>query len=149
MQRQLWCIEGGDGMPIEDEEIIEQILRKAKTIAVVGASPKPWRDSGSIAQFLAGHGYTVIPVNPAYDDVLGMKCYPTLASIGSTVDIVDIFRRPEEVLPIIDEAIAIGASTVWMQLDVVNVEAAKRAEKAGLNVIMDKCIAVEHRRLIR
>ncbi|MGA3244593.1 MAG: CoA-binding protein [Bacteroidota bacterium] len=136
-------------MPLEDDGMIEQILRKAKTIAVVGASPKPWRDSGSIAQFLAGRGYTVLPVNPAYGDVLGMKCYPNLASIDAKIDIVDIFRRPEEVLPIIDEAIEIGASTVWMQLEVVNTEAAKRAEEAGLNVIMDRCIAVEHRRLIR
>jgi predicted CoA-binding protein len=78
-----------------------------------------------------------------------MKCYPDLASVGSKIDIVNVFRKPEEVLPIIDDAIAIGASTVWMQLGVVNAEAAKRAEDAGLNVIMDKCIAVEHRRLIR
>ena len=136
-------------MPIDDDRIIGDILRKAKTIAVVGASPKPWRDSGSIARFLAGRGYVVLPVNPAYQDILGMKCYPDLATGGSKIDIVNVFRRPEEVLPIIDEAIAIGASTVWMQLGVINAEAAKRAEDAGLNVIMDKCIAVEHRRLIR
>ncbi len=136
-------------MPIEDDKMIGQILRTANTIAVVGASPKPWRDSGSIAQFLKARGYTVIPVNPAYNDVLGMKCYPDLASTKAQIDIVDIFRKPEEVLPLIDEAIAVGASTVWMQLEVVNEEAAQRAEKAGLNVIMDKCIAVEHRRLIR
>ena len=78
-----------------------------------------------------------------------MKCYPDLASAGSEIDIVNVFRKSEEVLPIIDEAVAIGASTVWMQLGVINAEAAKRAEDAGLNVIMDKCIAVEHRRLIR
>ncbi|TSA25205.1 CoA-binding protein [bacterium] len=136
-------------MPIDDDRIIGDILRKAKTIAVVGASPKPWRDSGSIARFLAGRGYVVLPVNPAYLDILGMKCYPDLATGGSKIDIVNVFRKPEEVLPIIDEAIAIGASTVWMQLGVINAEAAKRAEDAGLNVIMDKCIAVEHRRLIR
>jgi hypothetical protein len=136
-------------MPIDDDRIIGDILRKAKTIAVVGASPKPWRDSGSIARFLAGRGYVVLPVNPAYQDILGMKCYPDLAAGGSKIDIVNVFRKPEEVLPIIDEAIAIGASTVWMQLGVINAEAAKRAEDAGLNVIMDKCIAVEHRRLIR
>jgi predicted CoA-binding protein len=136
-------------MPIEDDWIIEKILRNAKTVAVVGASPKPGRDSGSIAQFLAGRGYTVLPVNPAYNDVLGMKCYPDLASTGSKIDIVDIFRKSEEVLPIIDDAIAIGASTIWMQLEVVNEDAAQRAEEAGLNVIMDRCIAVEHRRLIR
>lgn len=136
-------------MPIDDDRIIGDILRKAKTIAVVGASPKPWRDSGSIARFLAGRGYVVLPVNPAYQDILGMKCYPDLASVGSEIDIVNVFRNPEEVLPIIDEAIAIGTSAVWMQLGVINAEAVKRAEDAGLNVIMDKCIAVEHRRLIR
>ena len=136
-------------MPIEDDKKIEEILRKAKTIAVIGASPKPWRDSGSIAQFLVGKGYKVIPVNPKYHEVIGLKCYPDLKSIGSAVDIVDIFRKPEEVLPVVDEAIAIGANTVWMQLGVVNVEAAERAEKAGLHVIMDRCIAVDHRALIR
>ena len=136
-------------MPLEDDKTIGEILRKAKTIAVVGASPKPWRDSGRIAEFLARKGYTVLPVNPGYADVLGMKCFPDLTSTQTPIDIVDIFRKPEEILPIIDEAIAVGASTVWMQLDVVNDEAAKRAEKAGLNVIMDRCIAIEHRRLVR
>jgi uncharacterized protein len=136
-------------MPIEDERVIGSILRKAHTIAVVGASPKPGRDSGTIASFLAAKGYTVIPVNPVYPEVLGMKCYPDLRSIGSPVDIVDIFRNPDEVLPIIDEAIATGAKTVWMQLGVVNAEAAKKAEQAGIQVIMDRCIAVDHRRLVR
>lgn len=136
-------------MPIEDDKRIESVLRKAKTIAVVGASPKPERDSGRIAQFLAGEGYNVIPVNPAYQEVLGMKCYPDLKSIGSAIDIVDIFRKSEEVMPVVEEAIAVGASTVWMQLDVVNIEAAGRAEQAGLKVIMDRCIAVEHRRLVK
>ena len=136
-------------MPIEGDEAIETILRNARTIAVVGASPKPGRDSGTIASFLAAKGYTVMPVNPAYQEVLGMKCYPDLTSIGSPVDIVDIFRNPHEVMPIIDEAIATGAKTVWMQLGVVNVEAAKKAEQAGIQVIMDRCIAVEYRRLVR
>jgi predicted CoA-binding protein len=136
-------------MPIEDDKAIETILRKARTIAVVGASPKPGRDSGVIASFLAGKGYTVIPVNPAYQEVLGMKCYPDLASIGSPVDIVDVFRNPNEVMPIIDEAIATGAKTVWMQLGVINDEAAEKAEGAGIQVIMDRCIAVDHRRLVR
>jgi predicted CoA-binding protein len=136
-------------MPIEDERVIETILRTARTIAVVGASPKPGRDSGSIASFLAAKGYVVIPVNPVYQEVLGMKCYPDLASIGSPVDIVDIFRNPDDVLPIIDEAIATGAKTVWMQLGVVNTEAAEKAERAGMQVIMDRCIAVDYRRLVR
>ena len=136
-------------MPIEDERTIERILRKSKTIAVVGASPKPWRDSGRIAEFLIERGYNVIPVNPKYKEVLGRKCYPDLKSIGAKIDIVDVFRRSEEVLPVVEEAIAVGATTIWMQLGVVNVEAAKRAEKAGLGVIMDRCIAIEHRALIR
>jgi len=136
-------------MPIEGDNAIETILRKAQTIAVVGASPKPGRDSGTIASFLAAKGYTVIPVNPIYQEVLGMKCYPDLTSIGSPADIVDIFRNPDEVLPIIDEAIAMGAKTVWMQLGVVNTEAAKKAEQAGIQVIMDRCIAVEYQRLVR
>jgi uncharacterized protein len=136
-------------MPLEDDQQIESLLRTTKTIAVVGASPKPWRDSGSIAQFLAARGYKVYPVNPAYQEVLGMKCYPDIKSIGSKIDMVDIFRRPEEVLPIIEESIAVGAKSVWMQLGVINEEAAKRAEDGGLSVVMDRCIAIEHRRLIR
>jgi hypothetical protein len=136
-------------MPIEDDNAVETILRKARTIAVVGASPKPGRDSRTIASFLAAKGYAVFPVNPVYQEVLGMKCYPDLTSIGSPVDIVDIFRKPNEVMPIIDEAIATGAKTVWMQLGVVNAEAAKKAEQAGIQVIMDRCIAVDYRRLVR
>jgi hypothetical protein len=136
-------------MPIEDDAAIREILKRSKTIAVVGASPKPGRDSGTIADYLARKGYTVIPVNPAYAEIFGKKCFPDLTSIGAPVDIVDIFRRPDEVMPIVDEAIRIRAGTIWMQLDVVNEDAARRAEEAGLNVIMDRCIAVEYRRLVQ
>jgi predicted CoA-binding protein len=136
-------------MPIVDDEAIKEILKSSTSIAVVGASPKPGRDSGTIAHYLARKGYSVIPVNPAYTEVLGMRCFPDLTSIGAPVDIVDIFRRPDEVLPIVEEAIKIGAGTVWMQLDVVNDEAARRAEEAGLKVVMDRCIAVEYRRLVQ
>jgi predicted CoA-binding protein len=136
-------------MPIVDDEAIKEILESSTSIAVVGASPKPGRDSGTIAHYLARKGYSVIPVNPAYTEVLGMRCFPDLTSIGAPVDIVDIFRRPDEVLPIVEEAIKIGAGTVWMQLDVVNDEAARRAEEAGLKVVMDRCIAVEYRRLVQ
>ncbi len=117
----------------------------AKTIAVVGASPKPWRDSGSIAEFLSRKGYTVFPVNPKYHEVLGMPCFPDLAAVPEKIDIVDIFRNPDEVEPVVDEAIAVGARCVWMQLGVINKHAAEKAEAAGLDVVMDKCIAVEHR----
>jgi len=112
---------------------IKLILSTAKTIAVVGASPKPWRDSGSIAMFLIEKGYKVYPVNPKYEEI----------------DIVDIFRKSEEVEPIIDEAISVGAKSVWMQLGVVNEQAAAKADAAGLKVIMDRCIAIEHRALMR
>jgi predicted CoA-binding protein len=136
-------------MPTNNDKAIEKILRDAKTIAVVGASPKPGRDSGPIALFLGSRGYTVFPVNPLYQEVLGMKCYPSLNEIGSAVDIVDVFRRPEELMPIVDEAIAAGTKSLWLQLGVVNEEAAAKAERAGLTVVMDRCIAVEYRRLVR
>ncbi len=138
-----------ESVPIEDENEIASILKKSKTIAVVGASPKPWRDSGSIGQYLIHKGYEVFPVNPKYEEVLGKKCYPDLKSVPKEIDIVDIFRNPDEVEQIIDEAIAVKAKTVWMQLGVVNEKASSKAEKAGLQVVMDHCIAVEHSRLIK
>ncbi len=134
---------------ITKEEDLRTLLSEAKTIAVVGASPKPWRDSGAIAEFLVKKGYKVFPVNPQYQEVLGMKCYPDLKSIPEPIDIVDIFRNPDDVMPVIDEAISVGAKSVWMQLNVVNDQAAQKAEMAGLGVVMDLCIAVEHRALIR
>ena len=134
-------------MLTSDDEL-RTLLKKSKTIAVVGASPKPWRDSGSIAEFLKKKEYTVYPVNPQYQEVLGMKCYPDLRSIPEKIDIVDIFRNPDEVDPIIDESIAVGATAVWMQFHVVNESAAAKAERAGLDVVMDRCIAIEHRALI-
>ncbi|HET7152215.1 MAG TPA: CoA-binding protein [Candidatus Kapabacteria bacterium] len=126
---------------------MKSLLQTAKNIAVVGASTKPWRDSNGIMEYLLKEGYNVIPVNPSYDAVLGKKCYPDLKSIPEVIDIVDIFRNPAEVMPIIDEAIAIHAKAVWMQLTVVNEEAKKKAQDAGLAVVMDHCILIEHRRL--
>ncbi|MDE3058017.1 MAG: CoA-binding protein [Bacteroidota bacterium] len=133
---------------VEAEKDILALLASAKTIAVVGASPKPWRDSGSIAAFLSRAGYKVFPVNPKYHEVLGMKCFPDLSSVPENIDIVDIFRNPDDVEPVIDEAIAVGARSVWMQLGVINERAAQKAEAAGLNVVMDRCIAVEYRALM-
>lgn len=135
-------------MLTKDNEL-KDLLTKTKTIAVVGASPKPWRDSGEITLFLVRKGYTVYPVNPKYDEVHGMKCYPDLKSIPEKIDMVDIFRNPDEVEPVIDEAIAVGAKSIWMQLGVVNETAAQKAEKGGLEVVMDRCIAVDHRALMR
>jgi predicted CoA-binding protein len=136
-------------MPIEDDEVIRKILNETKTIALVGASKKPYRDSYRIGQFLVSRGYTVFPVNPNYTEIEGEKCYPDLFSIGRPIDIVDVFRAPDAVGEIVDDAVAVQAKTVWMQLGVVNEKAAHKAEFAGIAVIMDRCIAVEYARLIK
>ncbi|HUL43823.1 MAG TPA: CoA-binding protein [Bacteroidota bacterium] len=128
---------------------IRSVLRNAKTIAVVGASPKPWRDSNSIMQFLQSAGYTVFPVNPKYAEILGRQCFPSVRQIPEKIDIVDIFRRSDAVLPIVEDAVAVHAKTVWMQLGVINEDAAQLARDAGLSVIINKCIAVEYRSLVR
>jgi predicted CoA-binding protein len=135
-------------MPVERDDILREILANAKTIAVVGASQKPWRDSNSIAQFLMNRGYAVFPVNPKYDEVLGVTCYASLRDVPEQIDIVDVFRQSDAVPALVDEAIAVGAKTLWLQLGVVHEEAAHRAEQAGLNMVMDHCIAVAYRRLM-
>ncbi len=134
-------------MPIEDDAAIRRILQTAKTVAVVGASTKPYRDSNRIADFLIRQGYTVIPVNPAYAETNGLKCYPDLRSVPVPIDIVDVFRNPDEIDDTVDEAIAVKARTLWLQLGVVNEAAARRAEAAGIQVIMDHCIAIDYQRL--
>ncbi len=136
-------------MPIEDDGIIKEILAAAKTIAVVGASSKPWRDSHRIAQYLKDQGYSVIPVNPTYESIDGEKCYPDLKSVAVAIDIVDVFRNPDAVDAVVDDAIAAKAKIVWLQLGVINEGAAQKAERAGLKVVMDHCIAIDHSRLVR
>jgi hypothetical protein len=136
-------------MPIDDDIQIKQILSSTKTIAVVGASNKPERDSHRITDVLIRSGYTVFPVNPAYSETNGVKCYPDLKSIPAPIDLVDVFRNPEAVDEIVDESIQVKAKVLWLQLGVINDRAAKRAEEAGMKVVMDHCIAVDHRRLIR
>jgi uncharacterized protein len=135
-------------MPIEDDAIIQKILTTTKTIAVVGASSKPLRDSLRIAQYLKRQGYIVLPVNPSYTEIDGQKCYPSLTSINTPIDLVDVFRNPDMVDEIVEEAIAIKAKTIWFQLGVVNTRAAQKAEKAGLQVVMNHCIAIDHTRLL-
>ncbi len=136
-------------MPVlNDDSAIASLLRASRSIAVIGASDKPYRDSFTIARYLISAGYTVYPVNPTVPSVLGLRAYPDLGSIGAPVDIVDVFRRPDLVPPIVDEAIATGARSVWFQLGVVNPEATLRASRNGLTVVEDRCIMVEHRRLI-
>jgi predicted CoA-binding protein len=132
----------------EQLAIIRGVLEDSKTIAVVGLSPKPHRPSHQVARYLMTAGYTIIPVNPGQDTILGLPCYPDLRAIPTKVDMVDIFRRPEAVLPIVDDAIAIGARFVWMQLGIVNREAAAKAEAAGLIVIMDRCTKIDHMNLL-
>ena len=127
---------------------IRHILKDSKTIAVVGLSPKSHRPSHQVAQYLMEAGYTIIPVNPGQDTILGRTCYPNLRDIPTPVDMIDIFRRPEEVVPIVEDAIAIGAKFIWMQEGIVNEEAAAKAEAAGLSVIMDRCTKIDHINLL-
>jgi predicted CoA-binding protein len=131
----------------EDINTLRRILRQSKTIAVVGLSANWWRPSFFAAKYMQEHGYRMIPVNPQYPQVLGQKCYASLREIPEKVDIVDCFRRSEDIGPIADEAIAIGAKVLWMQLGVINHEAADKARKAGLDVVMDRCVKIEHARL--
>ena len=127
---------------------IRKVLRESKTIAVVGLSPKPNRPSHQVARYLMEVGYTVIPVNPGQDIILGQTCYSNLRDIPTPVDMVDIFRRQEEVVPIVEDAIGIGARFIWMQQGIVNEEAAEKAEAAGLIVIMDRCTKIDHMNLL-
>ena len=128
--------------------IEEDILNKYHNIAVVGVSANPRRPSCRVAEYLSRHGYNVIPVNPGVKEILGKTSYPNLSSIPEPVDVVDIFRNPADIMPIIDEAIKIGAKAVWMQEGVINEAAAAKARDAGLLVVMDKCMRKEHLRLI-
>jgi len=127
---------------------IRRILTDSKTIAVVGLSPKPQRPSHQVARYLMAAGYAIIPVNPGQDTILGLPCYPSLKAIPTQVDMVDIFRRSEAVLPIVEDAIAIGAKFIWMQEGIVHKEAAAKAEAAGLIVIMDRCTKIDHMNLL-
>jgi uncharacterized protein len=126
---------------------ISDLLAASHTIAVVGLSGKRFRPSYGVAEYMKRSGYRIIPVNPHEAEVLGEKCYPDLESIPETVDIVDIFRRSEFVPDLVESAIRIGAKVIWMQEGVVHEEAARRAEAAGLAVVMDRCILKDHRRL--
>lgn len=127
---------------------IASVLRSARTIAVVGLSSKRFRPSHGVAEYMQSAGYRIIPVNPFETEVLGEKTYPELDRVPGTVDIVDIFRRSEFVPEIVEAAIRIGARAIWMQEGVVHEEAAAKARAAGLEVVMDRCILKEHRRLL-
>jgi len=127
---------------------MKDILLSAKTVASVGLSSNQQKESYGIASYLKEHGYQVIPVNPTANEILGEKAYPDLASIPEKVDVVQVFRKPEDVPPVVDEAIKIGAKAVWMQEGIVHEEAAQKARDAGLQVVMDACMRGTHRRLV-
>ena len=129
-----------------NRDVVAQVLRSAKTIAVVGLSSNPMRASHGVAEYLKSAGYRIIPVNPNETEVLGEKAYARLEDVPERVDIVDVFRRTEEVPAVAESAIAIGAKVLWMQLGIENAEAAERARVAGLVVVEDSCLMVEHKR---
>jgi predicted CoA-binding protein len=134
-------------MMSDDISTLRRILRDCRTIAIVGLSAEWHRPSFFVAKYLQQHGYRIVPVNPRYTDVLGERCYPSLDAIDFAVDMVDVFRRTDDVPPIAQQAIAIGARCLWQQIGVVNVEAAELARAAGLDAVMDRCVKIEHARL--
>lgn len=132
---------------MDDINTLRRILKESHVIAVVGLSAEWHRPSYFAAKYMQEHGYRVIPVNPKYDSVLGEKCYKRLGDIPEKVDIVDVFRKTQDVMPIAEEAIAIGAKVLWQQLGVRNEEAAAKARAAGLETVLDRCVKIEHGRL--
>jgi uncharacterized protein len=136
---------------VDDIPGLRRILKKTRVIAMVGLSASWYRPSYFAAKYLIEHGYTVIPVNPGQSEILGQRCYKSLREAaeksGLAIDMVDCFRRTEDIMPIAEDAIAIGAKVLWQQLGVTNVEAAKKAEAAGLEAVMDRCVKIEHGRL--
>ena len=136
-------------MPLVDDIAgLRRILAQARTIAVVGLSANWYRPSYFAAKYMQDHGYRVIPVNPNYSEVLGQTCYPDIRSIPGDVDIVDCFRKPGEMVPLAREAVAKGAAVLWMQLGIHNDEAAAIADAAGLDVVQDRCVKIEHARIL-
>jgi predicted CoA-binding protein len=131
----------------DDIATLRRILRTSRTIAIVGLSAEWHRPSFFAAKYMQEHGYRIVPVNPRYEQVLGERCHASLATIDVPVDIVDVFRRSEDVMPIAEEAVAIGARCLWQQIGVKNAAAAEYAAAAGLDVVMDRCVKIEHARL--
>jgi predicted CoA-binding protein len=134
---------GGGGLPESDP--IYELLSRARTIAVVGLSDSPLRPSRGVAAYLQSQGYSIIPVNPQITEALGEKSYASLVEVPGKIDLVDVFRRPEYVDEIVEQAIQLKIPAIWLQEDVINERAAEKARKAGLFVVMDRCILKEHR----
>ncbi|MEO8346286.1 MAG: CoA-binding protein [Betaproteobacteria bacterium] len=136
-------------MPIVDDiPGLRRILAQTRTIAVVGLSANWYRPSYFAAKYMQDHGYRILPVNPSYPEVLGERCYPSVAALPGPVDMVDCFRKPGEIVSIAHEAVAKGAKVLWMQLGIRNEEAAQIASDAGLDVVIDRCVKIEHARLL-
>ena len=133
--------------PMDDIQTLRRILGENRVIAVVGLSADWFRPSYFAAKYMLEHGYRVIPVNPKYSEILGQRCYKTLQDVPEKIGIVDIFRKTQDVMPIADAAIAVGARVLWQQLGVRNEPAAAKARAAGLEVVMDRCVKIEHGRL--
>ena len=136
-------------MIVADDASIARILGESRNIAVVGLSPKPERPSHGVARYLLGVGYRIIPVNPGQRQLLGLTCYSSLIEVPEPIDVVDCFRRSEDMPALAKQAVAVGAKVLWMQLGVISEEAAAIAAAGGLQVVMDRCTKIEHARLIR
>ena len=130
----------------QDETVMREIVQKYRTIALVGISANSQRPSYFVGAYLKHHGLDIIPVNPGQKEILGVPCYPSLEAIPRSVDVVDVFRRADQVMPIVDSAIAIQAKAIWFQFEVINIDAGELAEKNGLQVVMDRCLKIEHGR---
>jgi predicted CoA-binding protein len=134
--------------PNPDDEAIRRLLEKVRRIAVVGLSPKPHRDSHRVARYLLESGYEIVPVYPREEQILGQRVYRRVQDIAGAVDLVDVFRRSEELPEVIDDALAARAGALWLQLGCIDESGARRAQDAGLTVVMDRCLMVEHARLL-
>ncbi len=135
-------------MTIEDDAELRNILKSARTVACVGVSSNPQKPSYGIFQYLVEAGYHMVPVNPTTPDIMGRLTYPDLVSIPQKIDVVQVFRKPEDVPPVVEQAILAGAKVIWMQEGIVNPQAARRAEEVGLRVVMDRCMMKTHQRLL-
>ena len=133
---------------MNSDQMMKDILLSTRTIASVGLSSNMEKESYWIVSYLKEQGYRIIPINPTADEILGEKTYPDLESVPEKIDVVQVFRRPEDVPPVVDSAIKVGAKVVWMQEGIVHEEAAQKAREAGLQVVMDACMRMTHRRLI-
>ena len=133
---------------VDDIAGLRRILAQTRTIAVVGLSANWYRPSFFAAKYMQDHGYRIVPVNPAYEEVLGERCYPSIAAIPGAVDMVDCFRKPGEIVPLAQAAVAKGAKVLWLQLGIRSDGAAKIASDAGLDVVMDRCVKIEHARIL-